>query len=261
VSAGRDQRAPRERGTQGPRGADAASSGFLARRLDPRERAGLRLTLASLGLVVVAVLVLPLAVLVRDEWAPLADLDTAVEAAAHRAVVHHDWLRVLADVVTWVGAPLVLELAAAALVVLLLRWGRRRTAGYLTSCVVGAYTLSTLGKLSVDRARPVFPDPVSHARGKSFPSGHATGAAAFYLALAVVLVGLVTWRWMLFAIAAALALAVAASRVLLGVHYVSDVSAGLLIGWGWVAACTALFSAWRADEGRPAPVLEEGVEP
>ena len=235
-------------------------SGFLARRLDPTERAGLRLTLLSLGLLLVAVLVLPLAVLVRDQWSPLADLDASVARAAHDAVVEHRWLRVLANVVTWIGAPVVLEVAAVLLIGLLLHWGRRRTAAYLAACVLGAYTLSTIGKMSVDRARPVFPDPVSHARGASFPSGHATGSAAFYLAVAVVVVGLVTWRRLLFAIALGIALAVAASRVLLGVHYVTDVSAGLLLGWGWVAACTALFAAWRAEEGRPAPVLEEGVE-
>jgi len=56
-------------------------------------------------------------------------------------------------------------------------------------------------------------------------------------------------------------LVVAATRVILGVHYLSDVTAGLLIGWGWTAACTALFTAWRAQEGRPVAPLEEGVEP
>jgi hypothetical protein len=37
--------------------------------------------------------------------------------------------------------------------------------------------------------------------------------------------------------------------------------AGLLIGWGWTAACTAFFTAWRAQEGRPVDPLEEGVDP
>ena len=55
--------------------------------------------------------------------------------------------------------------------------------------------------------------------------------------------------------------AVAVTRVVLGVHYVSDVTAGLLIGWGWTAACTAFFTAWRAQEGRPVAPLEEGVGP
>jgi undecaprenyl-diphosphatase len=54
---------------------------------------------------------------------------------------------------------------------------------------------------------------------------------------------------------------VAATRVVLGVHYLSDVTAGLLIGWGWTAACTALFTAWQAEEGRPVEPLEEGLQP
>jgi undecaprenyl-diphosphatase len=238
-------------------------SGFLARRLHPDERAGLRLTLLALGLVAVAVLVLPLAVLVRDQWAPLAHVDTGVEDAVHRDAVRHDWLADVASVLTWLGAPLVLEVVAAGLVVLLLVRGHRRIALYLTACVVGAYSLSTLGKVSVDRARPVWDDPLSVARGASFPSGHATGSAAFYLALAVVLLSFVPARrrGLLFTAALVVPLTVAATRVVLGVHYLTDVAAGLLLGWGWVAACTALFSAWRAEQGRPAPVLEEGVEP
>jgi membrane-associated phospholipid phosphatase len=236
-------------------------SGDLGRRLEPRERAGLRLVLLSLGLGLVAVVVLPLGVLVRDRWSPLARLDTTVEGRTHSAVVAHRLLRAVAEAATWVGAPLVVEVATVVACVLLLRRGRRRTAGYLASCVAGAYALSTIGKLAVSRARPVFPDPVSHARGASFPSGHATGAAAFYLALAVVLAAVVAGRRLLVVVAVVVPLAVAASRVLLGVHYLTDVVAGLAIGWGWTAACTALFSAWRADEGNPAPVLDSGVEP
>jgi membrane-associated phospholipid phosphatase len=237
-------------------------SGLLARRLDPDERAGLRLTLLVIGLVLVAVIVVPLGFLVRDHWAPLSRLDTRVETTAHRDAIRHGWLADLAKVVTWVGAPVVLELVAAVVVVLLLVAGRRRSALYLTVCVAGAYTLSTVGKLTVDRARPVFDDPLSHARGTSFPSGHATGSAAFYLAIAVVLLSFAPARRRRWPFVAALVipLVVAATRVILGVHYLSDVTAGLLLGWAWVMACTALFSAWRQDEGHAAPVLEEGLE-
>ena len=238
-------------------------SGFLARRLNPEDRAGLRLTLLVLVLVLVALLVVPLAYLVRDQWSPLASLDGWVEDATHEDAVEHGWLAEAARVLTWLGAPVLLEAAAAVLVIAMLVRGRRRIALYLTACVLGAYTLSTLGKITVDRARPVLPDPLSHARGASFQSGHATGSAAFYLALAVVLMTFVSARRRgpLLALAIGIPVVVAVTRVVLGVHYFSDVLAGLLLGWGWVAACTALFSAWRAEEGRPAPVLEEGVEP
>lgn len=237
-------------------------TGFVGRRLDPDERAGLRLTLLGLGLVLVAVIVLPLGVLVRDEWAPLARLDEAVEGRAYDATAASGVLERAAELLTHLGAPLLLEVAAVLLAVWLFRRGLRRSAGYLAVCVFGAYALSTLGKHTVDRARPVFDEPLSVARGASFPSGHATGSAAFYLALAVVLLSFVHGerrRWLL-VMALLVPLVVAATRVLLGVHYLTDVTAGLLLGWGWVAACTALFAAWRRDEGARVDVLEEGIE-
>jgi len=158
---------------------------------------------------------------------------------------------------------LLIEVVATVLTIALFVTGRRRLAGYLAACVAGAYLLSTTGKLLVNRARPVFDDPVAHARGASFPSGHATGSAAFYFALAVILLSLLRRprRRLLLAMAIGIPIVVAATRVELGVHYVSDVVAGLLIGCGWAAACTALFTAWRAEEGRPVEPLEEGVEP
>ena len=225
------------------------------------ERPGLRPTLLAAGLFVLVVLTLPLGALVRGKWRPLIRFDSRVETSLHSSAVHHDWLGTAAKVLTQLGAPILIELATVLLVIVLIRLRRRRSALFLAACVAGAYVLSTTGKLVVDRARPVFPDPISHARGASFPSGHATGSAAFYLAVAVVLLSMQRpRRGLLLAAAFVVPLVVAATRVVLGVHYVSDVTAGLLIGWGWTAACTALFTAWRAQEGRPVEPLEEGIE-
>jgi undecaprenyl-diphosphatase len=219
---------------------------------------GLRPALFAGGLLALAVLLVPLGFLVRERWGPLAHLDTRVEDATHTDAVAHGWLRAVAEVVTWVGSPAVVEVAGALLVVLLLRQRRRRTALYLAVCIAGAYTLSTVGKIVVDRARPVWADPLSHARGASFPSGHATGSAAFCFAGAIVLLALnrrMRRRSFLLLVIVPPVL-VAASRVVLGVHYLSDVVAGLLLGWGWVAACTAGFTAWRAEQGHAPEPLE-----
>lgn len=226
------------------------------------ERPGLRPALLAAGLAVLVVLVLPLGALVRDKWSPLISFDDRVERAVHRDAVANGILRTLAKVLTQLGAPVLVELVAVVLVVLLVVRGRRRSGLYLAVCVAGAYVLSTTGKLLVNRSRPVFSDAFSHARGTSFPSGHATGSAAFYLALAVVLLSVLRRppRALLLAMAFAVPVVVAITRVVLGVHFVSDVVAGLLIGWGWTAACTALFTAWRAQEGRPVQPLEEGIE-
>jgi undecaprenyl-diphosphatase len=227
------------------------------------ERRGLRPALLAGGLFVLAVCVVPIGALVRGSWGPLIRLDDRVERSVHEDAIEHGVVRAAAKVLTQLGAPVLVQIATALLVGWLLWRAHRRLALYLASCVAGAYVLSTTGKLLVDRARPVFDDPISHARGASFPSGHATGSAAFYLALAVILLSLLTWprRGWLLLMAVVVPLVVAVTRVVLGVHYVSDVTAGLLIGWGWTAACTALFTAWRAQEGRPVEPLEEGIEP
>jgi undecaprenyl-diphosphatase len=227
------------------------------------EHPGLKPALLGGGLVALVVLTLPLGALVRERWGPLLRLDNRLESAFHGDAIRHAWLGTAAKALTQFGAPTLIDVATVALVVVLVRSGRRRTAIYLGACVAGAYLLSTAGKLVVGRARPTFRDAIAHAHGTSFPSGHATGAAAFYLALAVVLLSVLGGRGRgpLLAMAVVVPVVVSATRVVLGVHYLSDVTAGLLIGWGWAAACTALFTAWRVEEGRPAAPLEEGIEP
>jgi undecaprenyl-diphosphatase len=56
-------------------------------------------------------------------------------------------------------------------------------------------------------------------------------------------------------------LAIGFARVTLGVHYVSDVLAGYVLGAAWVAAMIAAFNAWRRERGRPAADPAQGLEP
>ena len=58
-------------------------------------------------------------------------------------------------------------------------------------------------------------------------------------------------RALLVGAAGALAVAVAASRVLLDVHWLSDVIAGLLLGWAWFALCAIAFGGRRLHFGEP----------
>lgn len=215
-------------------------------------RAGSRLALGLIGALAVLAAAVPLGILVRAEHPGLVAADLEASRAAERAAQGSDALLATARAVTYLGDPWLLSGTAALVAVLLLRAGRRRLALFVVVARVGAMVLSSGLKAIVDRARPVFDEPVATALGGSFPSGHALGSAAFYAMLAVVLAPRLSRSGPLLAAATAAAGLVATSRVLLGVHFPSDVAAGLLIGWGWVALCTAVFAVWRAEEGRPA---------
>ncbi|MGQ3329140.1 phosphatase PAP2 family protein [Halorubrum sp. FL23] len=138
----------------------------------------------------------------------------------------------------------------------------RRAGATAIAAVTCAYAATALGKAWFAVARP--PGAVGPADvpawlpgllsawyeaqvlsdGFGFPSGHATGGAAAYLALALAYDRAWTARKRLFA-AAAVAVAVAASRVVLEVHYLVDVLAGLAVGVGVVLA-----ALWLAGDSR-----------
>lgn len=196
---------------------------------------------------------LPLGILVRDRWGPLRRADNRIEDALDLPT---GLARDVALGVTQLGAPLLLELIALVVALAFFWRRRRRLTGYVLATVFGAEVLSYLLKGVIARLRPCI-DMASCPDTTSFPSGHAAGAAAFWAMAAVLL--LPVWKrraWWLLIIPVLVAL----TRVLLGVHYPSDVVAGLMVGGCWAAACTAVFAAWRDERaGRDVP-LEEGLE-
>jgi undecaprenyl-diphosphatase len=94
----------------------------------------------------------------------------------------------------------------------------------------------------VGRLRPTL-NPAAAKLGPSFPSGHSATAAAFYAAAALI-IGLSLRRparHFVIGAAVAVAVAVAGSRVLLDLHWLSDVIGGLSLGWAWFALCAIVF--------------------
>ena len=134
----------------------------------------------------------------------------------------------------------------AVLVVLVVAYllTRHRRVDAVTLVLAGASTglLTTVLKLAFRRSRPPFVDEAAKLHSFSFPSGHASGAFAVYLLIALILTDGVRSRWRVagVAVAVAAALLVAATRVLIPVHYLSDVIAGGAVGIA-MAAC-----AWLA---------------
>lgn len=222
--------------------------------LDPGARAGLRLALVLGTALLWLALVVPLAIAVRGDSGVVVDLDRDLTRAADDLVAGRPWAVGALDVVTHLGDPLLLTIATAAGALLLHRAGLRRLALLLVLSRLGAMVLSSSIKLLVDRVRPLFEVPVATALGASFPSGHALGAAAFWSAALLVVLPLVgrAARRAALVVAVLVPLAVAASRVLLGVHYLSDVVAGLVLGAGWTAVCAAILVSWRREEARNA---------
>jgi membrane-associated phospholipid phosphatase len=143
--------------------------------------------------------------------------------------------------VSAIGGPATWRVAAGGVALLL--WFSRRTveAIFVAVAIVGAAAWSELVKVLVRRPRPVVPFPVEHVAGWSFPSGHALTSATAALVTVVLAAPHLRrgMRVLVATVAALIALSVGASRVLLGVHYVSDVAGGWVIAALWVAAVWA----------------------
>jgi len=238
------------------------AGGALGRRLDPEARYGLRLTLLAVAFLLVAV---PFGLLLRQvqHHGALVRIDTA--AARHL----HDWVRgspVLVSglkVLTFFGSPPWLWLLVGPAALFTWRRHHARLAVFLLATAAGGGLLDTVVKIAVNRPRPSLVDPVATAHGKSFPSGHSMSSTIVYGALLLVFLPVVPRRLRTLLIGGAVMLvgAIGFSRLALGVHYISDVLGGYVLGLAWLAASVAAFSTWRVDRGHRPVAPMEGLEP
>ena len=155
--------------------------------------------------------------------------------AAGRPAELHSW----ASRLTHLGDRLLLAALVALAVVYLLSRRRRLDAVLLCAAGASAGLLTTLLKDAFRRSRPPFVDQAAAVHSFSFPSGHASGASAVYVLLALLLTAGLGRAWRAAALAASFGLValVGATRVLIPVHYLSDVVAGSAVGLA--AASTA----------------------
>lgn len=208
---------------------------FARDRLTPGQRYGLGLTLA----VVVVGLAFWGFLEVVESWTRNEDIyrvdgwASGVAQSASPAVVSFFRVVTYAGSI-WVTVPLVFAVAVG-----LWRRGDRPVAWVLlTAFGTGEGLLYGL-KAFFHRARPEIQIVAEH--GYSFPSGHSFTAALVYGLLAVL-----AWRWAprargaLVLLCVALAVLVGVSRIVLGVHYATDVIGGFVLAAGWLAASLAV---------------------
>jgi undecaprenyl-diphosphatase len=130
------------------------------------------------------------------------------------------------------GAAVMIPVALA--VVAVLGWaGRVRALLWLVLTVAGGRIAVEAMKYLVGRARPPVSRHLVDVVTASFPSSHSAGTALTVLALLAIFRG----RYMLWIAGFTVILAIGLSRVMLGVHWPSDVLAGWGFGIFWVAAC------------------------
>lgn len=152
------------------------------------------------------------------------------------------------DAMTTIGGPVGIGLLAGISFIALLLRRHFHRAAYLLLTAGGGGLLDWELKRYFARARPDIAAMLRQAHGYSFPSGHAMGSTVVFAALGYVAFRILErWRWKAAALALAftLIIAVALSRVYLGVHWISDVGAGIVCGLLWVTVTTVAYETYR----------------
>ena len=152
-------------------------------------------------------------------------------------------------IMTLIGTPVGMAILVALIAAVLGAKGRWRWAAYLifTGGVGGLLNLWL--KAAFERSRPELAEALRGAHGYSFPSGHAMGSTIVFGALGYLAFRVFkTWRARAIAVAftTSMIVAIAASRIYLGVHWISDIAAGFAAGFVWLVVATVTFEAfWR----------------
>lgn len=157
---------------------------------------------------------------------------------------------------TLLGEPTMLIAATVLCALWLWRLGRSRLGAALFLVALVGRGMSELQKYAIGRARPEFEPHLVHVKTSSFPSGHATSSMIFYLALALALTARGRGHNIAVGGAILLSLLIGTSRVMLGVHWPSDVIGGWAFGMLWVLLTMKPLEHWlRTDLDRRQPAL------
>ncbi len=227
-------------------------------------RIPLRRLAPLLGVSLSALVFAVLLVLVRLRWAPLERVDRGVANRLNAWISGDSPLVTVVKAVTWLGSTGVLWTVITAAAVILLIRGRRRLATYIVITGAGALVLDPVLKSLVGRLRPVVAHPIAYGTGNSFPSGHSLGSIVCYGAVLLAFLPAVPVRWRTPVKVAygTLIVLIGTSRLLLGVHYLSDVLGAWALGVAWLGLTAYAFQIFRREQGKPVvDPVREGLEP
>ncbi len=208
----------------------------LQARLSPEGYLGLHLTIGLIVLVLACWWFGGIAedIMSRD---PLVFIDRSVALWLHGHAT--EGTTRAAQAITSLGSTRFLS-GAGALIALIFIYRRMRYELLTLALTLGGGALLNLAlKAAFQRPRPFFDHPLLTEHGYSFPSGHTMNAALLYGLLAVLIAKALPWRWGVLAVLAALGVIVlvGASRMYLGVHYLSDVMGAFAAALAWLALC------------------------
>jgi undecaprenyl-diphosphatase len=213
------------------------------------ERFGVRLVLVSAAVALIAVPFTALAVQVLVEG-PLTRFDGDIADSLNEFVHEHDGFIGFLQAVSWMGRPPALAALVIVAVVVLWRQGQVRLIPFVVLTPLLGSLVNSAVKITVDRPRPEVDHPIATAFGKSFPSGHSFSSVVTYGVLLVAFLPVVrpAWRRLVWVPTAVLVAAIGATRMLLGVHFLSDVIAGYTLGLAFLLTAIATFQTWKRAE-------------
>jgi undecaprenyl-diphosphatase len=140
----------------------------------------------------------------------------------------------------------------------------KHSAILLMAATLGGGVLDNLLKIGFNRPRPQIFKWGTYAVSSSFPSGHAMSSVIVYGTVAYLAARLqqnVASRILTLTFAAVMIVLICTSRMYLGVHYPSDVIAGVIIGLAWAGFCMAVLEAAQLYAKRNAPQLLADEKP
>lgn len=149
--------------------------------------------------------------------------------------------------VSWIGGGTPRWIIVILLCGLVWHWCGPRCAVALGGASLLSNLASSLLKMAFARPRPDMTPHLDLQTSFSYPSGHATSAAAVYLMLAFLAPQ--RWRRAAWSLAGMMIVLNGFSRMMLGVHWASDIAGGTLLG----AAAALLGAWWISERGEPRP--------